>query len=231
MKYILAFSFFIASFFSMAQNDSTAFNRPDIPGDLVVDVGFNFWTQRTTHFKPSVWPSKSVGVYYMTRKALSKKFSFYFGLGLGLEKYSLGDTLTLKTVNKGVAIDTLPILKKDDLRKNKLAVNYVEIPLELRFHPSGTVTGEGFFIGIGGLLGYRFSSHTKIKYDDAGGDVITQKIKGDYGLNDFRYGAMFKFGFKGVSLYYKHFFNTLFEQPLEGKQPTSFSVGVSLMGF
>ncbi|WP_425392738.1 outer membrane beta-barrel protein [Ekhidna sp.] len=238
MKYLLGALFSLSLLVVSAQE----LKRPDIPGDLMVDVGFNVWSSMPGDLERSVWSSKSIGLYYSKRKVLSGKLSFNYGVGLGLEKMSLGDTVTLAsnysdnndTPNnpdddfiRPVALITNP----ENFAKNKLATTYLDIPFELRFHPLGTEDGEGLFIGAGGIVGLRLNAHTKWKYDN-NGETTRQKIGGKFNLNSFRYGYQVRAGFKGVHLFYKRYLSNVFNDEFaDGSNPVMTTIGINVTGF
>ena len=168
MRYLYGLILILTAFVSFSQSE---IRKPDFPGNLSFDIGFNIWSKMPKGTDRETWPSKSFGMYYQNRKGLFNKFSFIYGLGLTMEKIGLGDS-TLIQNNGKITIDTIPSTQISNITKNKLAIMYMELPLELRFHPKGTIDGEGLFISAGPMIGLRLSSHTKWKY----GDTI-EKIK------------------------------------------------------
>lgn len=236
MKYIFGFVLFVCVGSLFGQDEPA---RPDVPGEVMVDVGLNYWDKEPLFVDQKGWSSKSIGIYYSKRKGLAEKFSFYYGMGLGMEKVSLGDSLTLSSgvVFNGSNGDSLAAValvgldSRISYDKNRLAMTYLDIPLEMRFHPGGTQDGEGFFIGAGGVVGLRLNSHSKLKYDDAGETVI-EKVKGGYNLSALRYGVQFRLGFKGVHLFYKKYFNDTFKDAFSnGVNPRMTSIGINVTGF
>ncbi len=90
--------------------------------------------------------------------------TFNPAIGITAEKLRLDNNLNFQTTtDNSIVFDTLR--NRGDLRTNKIAINYLEIPFELKYYPTRTVDGEGMFLSIGGILGARIESHTKIKYD------------------------------------------------------------------
>ncbi|MEM9895595.1 MAG: hypothetical protein AAF789_04440 [Bacteroidota bacterium] len=227
MKYIFTLLFLSLALFSLAQE---TFNRPDIPGEIMVDIGLNYWDEEPPGLEQRGFPSKHVGIYYMRRKALNNKFSFYFGLGLGMDKFSLGDSSTLLTTVDTLIVPNEIAAPGVSFNKNRLAVTYLEIPLNLRFHPAGTQDGEGFFIGVGAMVGLRLNSHSKWKYDQ-GDETIITKNKGSFNLNPVRFGLQGRVGFRGVHLFYKRYFSEVFDSALGNVNPTHTTVGINVTGF
>lgn len=235
MKYI--FGALLALLVITASAQDGGWKRPDIPGDLMVDVGFNVWSSMPGALEKRTWSSKSIGLYYTKRKVLTGKLSFSYGLGFGLEKMSLGDSSTLASkINLGTGgndsiVSVAVIPNPYNFDKNKLAITYLDIPIELRFHPFGTEDGEGLFIGAGGIIGVRMNAHTKWKYDN-NGETTREKHSGKFNLNSFRYGYQIRAGFKGVHFFYKRYISDVFKDPFaDGSTPVLTTVGINLTGF
>ena len=127
---------------SYAQNE---LSRPDVPGELMIDIGLNYLTETPSELTQRGWPSKSIGLYYTKRKILNRNFVFNYGLGLGLEKLDFGNQHTLIQDGDELIVDEFPF--SDSPSKNRLAITYFESPLEMRFYPKGTEDGRGWFLG------------------------------------------------------------------------------------
>lgn len=224
MKYSIGVLLTFAFVFSQAQDGG--FSRPDLPGDLMVDIGINSWSDGPDTLSTLAWGSKSVGVYYTKRRAFNSKLSLQYGIGFGLEKIGFRGNTTL--------IDTLNFITEltvGEVEKNRFAMTFLDIPIDFRFHPKGTENGEGLFIGVGGILGVNMKAQTKWKY--AGGDK-TQKNAGKFNLENFRYGYQIRAGFKGVHFFYKGYLNNTFKSPIggtDGGNPSMSTFGINVTGF
>jgi hypothetical protein len=148
---------------------------------------------------------------------VSEKMTFNISLGVGSEKYAFDNDITLgygadpaDPVNEITTIDTLGF----SASKSKLATTYLDLPIEFRFGFGGNPS-DGGFLAIGAVAGVLIDSHTKVKYEVNGRNVI-DKVKDDFGLSNFRYGVSGRLGFRGVNVYYKHYFSKLFSS---GEQP------------
>lgn len=239
MKYLFGLFLLIGCGVALGQNEIA---RPDVPGDVMVDIGLNYLDQDPTFVDQAGWRSKSIGLYYLRRKAFNNKLSFNYGLGLGFEKIALGDSVTLSSGvlfngddanadNDSLASVALTSLTRGiNYDKNRLAVTYLDIPVEFRFHPKGTQDGEGLFVGIGGIVGLRMNSHMKFKFDE-GGETVIEKVKGGYNLSSTRYGIQARFGFRGVHIFYKQYFSDVFQDPIGGASPRMTTIGINVTGF
>ena len=229
MKRIASWIFTLYSTLCLSQE--SGLNRPEIPGELMIDIGLNYWTATPEELNPQGWQSKSISFYYTKRKLLGRKLSFNYGLGLGIEKYDLGTNNTLFSRHNEVAIDDFPFDTNDSpIDKNRLAVTYMDVPLDLRFYPKGTIAGEGLFVGVGVIGGVRLQSHMKWRYPEEGEDVV-QKIRGRYDLSTYRYGIQVRAGYRGTHLFFKQYLSDLFADPLDGAIPSTFTIGINFSGF
>lgn len=204
--------------------------QPDFPGDLLLDFGFNFWTEQPDNLPTHMWGSNSFGIYYNHRMRISDYLSFYPAAGFTFDKFAFKDDFTwLRAADGTISLDTLTGVS---LTKNKISSTYFEIPLELRIHPFETVKGEGFFIGLGAVGGFRIGTHTKIKYD-LDDETYKEKLYDSFGINRFRYGVQARLGFKAFHFFGKMYLNDLFESaPGDGAaNPRVFTVGASFSGF
>ena len=202
--------------------------QPNLPGEIMVDFGFNFLNGFPQQLDTKFFSSRSFGVYYQRTFPLNSRITFNPGIGIGNERLSWDrDMNFIQDTARVFSFDTLDVNPK----KNLLVFSYLEIPVEFRFYPfSKTTNGEGFFIGLGGMIGLRFESHTKIKYEFEG-DTRTEKDKSDFGLNDFRYGFIARAGWKPINVYYKYYQSELFNDGPFDTKPTMFTIGVNFSGF
>lgn len=94
----------------------------------------------------------------------------------------------------------------------------VPLHLEFDFTKKKTVddkvifkTHEALRFGIGGFAGVNLKSKQILKYEDADGNDVTQKTKGDFNTNDFVYGLSTYIGYGQTSLYLKYDLSPLFK--------------------
>ena len=219
----------ILSIQSYAQ-EGRRMKQPDLPGDLLIDFGFNLWSEEPDLLPTRLWGSNSVGLYYNRRIRFNDHFSFYPAAGFSFEKFAFDSDYTwLRDADGTYSLDTMTGISLD---KNKLTATYFEIPLEIRIHPLGTVNGEGWFIGLGVVGGARIASHTKIRYD-VGEDTRKEKLYDQFDIEPFRYGVQARFGFKVIHVYYKMYLNDLFKSAPDasGRIPQVSTLGINFSGF
>ncbi|MEP0368814.1 MAG: outer membrane beta-barrel protein [Cyclobacteriaceae bacterium] len=216
---------------SVAQDAKEKPSQPDLEGEIMLDYGFSFWDKKYEELPAKVIGSNTVALYYVRRFEINKNFSFNPAVGVSFDKYAFSgnQTWTYDASSNSVSLDSLGSV---NLTKNKLVASYFEVPLEIRYHPLGTVDGEGWFIGVGGVAGLRMSSHTKIKFD-ANSETYKEKTYANFDLNGFRYGLQFRFGFRNIHFFYKTYLNDVFKKGFDGtdRVPRASTIGINISGF
>lgn len=224
---LLALSFSINSFAQKA-------SAPDLPGALRVQVGFNFLVDHPDNMALGFWGSKSFNAHYLYSVRLGESaFSFHPGFGIGTDKFSFDDNVTLvRDLNGDVSVQPLEVSEYGDVKKTKLAATYFEVPLELRFHVNKDNFKKTAKISIGGKVGVRMSSHTKVKYERLG-EKQTLKTKDNYNLSTFRYGLQGSIGVAGIAAYFYYGLNDLFkkDEGPEGTATNQMQAGIAISVF
>jgi len=175
----------------------------------------------------------------------------YFGIvtGFGLEchnyRFDRNTTLIpdssniLGYLNRGI-----------NVKKTKLVVNYLSMPLLLEVQTKGNERKHRFHFGAGVVLGVRIASHTKIvfeeqnkefywtRYDPASGEYAdvamvkspddeTAKNHDDFHLNPFKVDATVRLGYSWVNLFGTYSLTTMFKNN-KGPELYPFSIGIAL---
>lgn len=225
----------LLSVVALAQDEER--RQPDVPGSIQIDLGFNIFQDMADTTKAGFWGSKVANIYYMydLKFGENSRFSFNPGIGVGLEKLDFDRAVTLINVTDSAQVQVAALSSLypgRPVKKSKIAINYVDVPLELRFHSNRYDHNRGFRAAIGGKVGFLFNAHTKIKLDQSD---TNRKIKDadDYRFSRFRYGLIGRIGVGNFSLYYYQSLSEVFESGAgpEGSAPTSFQVGLSITGF
>ncbi|MCU4156011.1 WG repeat-containing protein [Carboxylicivirga sp. A043] len=110
------------------------------------------------------------------------------------------------------------------LDKNKLVTTHLNMPLLMEFQVPTNRYGNTFYFSAGAIGGMRINSYNRIVYDD-NDNPHKQKKKGSYNVQQFRYGAMVRMGYRAINLFGTYYFSTLFE---ENKGPELYPVSVGL---
>src|SRR5690606_33690517 len=120
-----------------------------------------------------------------------------------------------------------------EISVNTTAINYLDIPLEFRYHLNKNDYSKGFRFALGGKVGFLMNAHTKVEITEPSG--LTKKIKTrqDLGLSPIRYGVYSRVGLAGFNLWAYYGLNQVFK---EGQGPfateaTQFNFGISVALF
>ena len=183
--------------------------RPGEPGFTSGD--FNLRTGKSTNI--ALW-------IFRTDVGLTKdrKFRLTYGLTMEWNNYRF-DTDLRTSFRKG----STPYVFRDSVSfsKNKLALDYFTVPLMLGFD---TKPGKGgISMGIGGNIGYLYSSRIKQISEERS----KQKIKGNFDVKPWRVQVVGEVGLGPVKLYGAYTPETIFERDLD-MHP--YSIGLRLGG-
>jgi hypothetical protein len=220
--------------------------RPDIPGNFLIDFGFNTAVSPPLNFTQGFWGSRTLNLYYhYPIRVFNSKFTFNPGGGFAFERFKLTNNYTLSntpgTDGSFSLVQATDILTtRASIDKSMLVANYFDVmPIEVRFDTNPKDVGRSFHAAIGARVGLLLESHTKINYSD-GGNSITYKDKQSHGLNSFRYGVYSRIGVGNLSFFWFYNFSPYFAS---GKGPhnsgldltttnmNTMTMGISLNGF
>ncbi len=206
--------------------------RPDVPGTFLIELGWNSLMDTPELMEMNTFGSRTINLIYFWQVEVGQTGLFFMpGVGLGLERYKFDNDYTIVQDSDGeVSFDNIEDLSPD---KSLLKANYVDIPIELRYYLNRQDPKRSFNIGVGGKFGYRYSSHTKIKYEE-GGDNAIVKNKKPFGMNDFRYGITGRIGYGGLTLFAYWELSEKFKSgdgPLGTDDVKNVMFGISFTGF
>lgn len=209
--------------------------RPNIPSDLNIEFGFNQLTNRPSNIGIKFFGSRTFNVsYQFPIKLLGEKSGLTLnpGIGIGSDKFEFTNNQNL-FINPSLGResskleDVTEVYGEDiNLRRNNLAMNYFEIPLDLRFHLNKNNYNKGFRFSVGAKIGYLYGAHTKVKYESA--EFGTRQVKDaqNYGLEKFRYAISLKAGSPGFYAWGNFYLNDVWQK---GRGP--FATQASLINF
>ncbi|MCB9188439.1 MAG: PorT family protein [Flavobacteriales bacterium] len=173
--------------------------------------------------------SLGVDAYMFHDHPMNKKGTLAWALGVGYSGMNVhhNGQFIYQVEGENVTTHLLPYPDGLNVKKNKISLNYVEIPFELRIRTMNhsieerNVANFRFYLGFkGGVL---VNSHTKYRDEES-------KVK-VYDIDNlllYRYGPTLRIGFKKLSFHAFYSMTSIFE---EGKGPElyPFSVGLCWM--
>ena len=213
---------------------------------LIFDIGFSNWTDKTNYeqakadavlgpdlssndFKLKTVKSVNVNIwFFMQRMNLIRHYvNLKYGLGLELNNYRFKSNISfdeggITPWNPSQNIPH-PFVFRDsvDFSKNKLAADYVTIPLMLNFRTNPNYSDKGISISAGVSMGYLYSSRNK-QVSDARGK---EKNRGDYDLEQWKFSYVGELGLGPVHLYGSYSPKSIFKNDLNF---TPYNIGIRL---
>jgi hypothetical protein len=192
------------------------------------DVYTSIWMDMPTGIKTRTI-NQGANVFLMYNHMLSDNgFSFAGGLGVSSENLYLKDAYIPNVKSDSIAFTDLP--SGVNLKRSKLNVTYIDIPLEVRY-----VTDSKMRFTLGMKFGFAVDSKTKMVGDgfDSEGTLgygTKEKHKDVDQLESTRFGVQARIGYKWVHLYGYYSLNKVFKAD-KGPQMYPISVGVTFMPF
>ena len=206
----LSTNWFIFDFGFSNFTDNTNYAAAKASGFIGQDVGPDQFDLRT---------GKSVNVniwFFMQRLNMVKHVvNLKYGLGLELNNYHFDEDRVRFSKNPTVITIDHTLSPK----KNKLAVDYITVPMMLNFNfTPDRYNGFGFSAGVS--AGYRYSARQKIKMD---GDKA--KIHDDFDLAKWRIAYIGELNIGFVKLYGSYAMDNMWDKGLDW---TPYNVGLRL---
>jgi len=198
----------------------------------ILDLGFSNFNDNTNYssaaaqsfgpgsnedwFKLRSWKSRNVNVWFFMQKLNIAKHvvNLKYGLGLELNNYFLDDErVHLQKNPTKFVMDPLAT----DLKKNKLAADYLTVPvmLNINFSPK---RGRGYGISAGVSAGYLYSAREKTK--NSNGDV--KKLHDDFDLEKWKISYVGELLLGPVKLYGSYATKSMWSKGLD---QTPYTVG------
>lgn len=214
---------------------------------FVFDFGFSNWSDKTSYAaagsflinrpgSPALDKSdfklrngKSINVnfwIFMQKLSLVKNnVNLKYGLGLELNNYRFRSAVSFKEngvvpYTNGVQTNA-PFVFRDSIAfsKNKLAADYLTVPLMLNFAANNRHGKPTISASFGVSAGYLYSQRNKQRSDERG----KEKNKGDYDMERFKLSYIGELGLGPVKLYGSYSPKTIFERGLDVKP---FNIGI-----
>ncbi len=166
--------------------------------------------------------------FFMQRINLIKKYvNLKYGLGIEYDNYRYKTSSNLSYLEKNTFLNSLqapsPIVIRDSIgfSKNKLALNYITVPLMLNFITNPANAKKGLSLSMGLSAGYLYGVRNKQKSEERG----KEKNRGDYDLERFKLSYIAEIGLGPVRLYGSYSPNSIFSKGLVMKP---YTIGIRL---
>ena len=186
----------------------------------------NLFHKENNGFKTS-WSSRGVAMYYMHDFPIkNSRISLAPGIGFSHVSYYHNSQLTEDST--GTYFNPIPNFKdNDDFKQRKLAVNYLDIPLELRFFSKPNEKGNMFKFAVGFRASLKLTAVSK--ENNRVNDYYKKiKTKGYDDVALFRGGPTLRLGYGGFIIFAFYSITEFFNN--NGPAMTPFSIGISITG-
>jgi hypothetical protein len=142
------------------------------------------------------------------------------GLGFSWNNYRFNKKIVLTT------FDTLSYLNDTLIKKSKLTVSLLRVPLLFEFHIPINNSKNIIYISAGAVGALRIGTHSKQTYI-VKGDLNANKNYNDFYLNPLFYSLDFRMGIDNFGLYFNYQPMSLFKNN-KGPELYGWSIGISL---
>lgn len=216
---------------------------------LVFDIGFANWTDKTDYaaatadgyivnkpgspdlstndLKLKTVKSVNVNIWlFMQRLNLIKHYlNLKYGLGLEMNNYRFTHDISFNEggVNPYNPLQDIPhpFIFQDSvtLKKNKLAADYVTIPIMINLTSNPNDSHKGISLSAGVSMGYLYSSRNKQRSDQRG----KEKNRGDYDLEKWKFSYVGELGLGPIRLYGSYSPKSIFKKDLNF---TPYNIGI-----
>jgi hypothetical protein len=232
MRFIISLLFVLSLSFNYLQaQDEEVIQKVNKAKDrIVAEFSLDQLIGKPDDFKLSAF-SRGFNIYFMYDLVLGKSpISIAPGVGIGTNNYYHRSLITSDSL-----MTYFTPLDKDeyDIKKNKLGLTYVDIPVELRFRSKPNKKNTSWKLATGFKLGFRIADKWKYKGLDPrsgtpGEEVKFKEFNVD-NLERLRYGVTLRGGYGALNLFVHYYFSDIFES---GKGPgfNPISFGISING-
>ncbi|MEJ7627664.1 MAG: outer membrane beta-barrel protein [Ferruginibacter sp.] len=184
----------------------------------------------SSDFKLKAGKSVNVNIWFFMQKInlIKQNVSIKYGLGLELNNYRYKSGITYKESGMlpyGGPQTNMPFVFRQDsiaFSKNKLAADYLTIPIMLNFASTPSDNKKGITLSAGVSAGYLYSQRNKQKSDAFG----EQKNKGEYDLEKFKISYIAELGLGPIRLYGSYSTKSMYERGLDIR-PYTFGFRIS----
>lgn len=151
----------------------------------------------------------------------NSNFKVYLAGGFDWTLIRLRDNVTIQK-----NLPTLTALPESvEFSKNRFSSSYVHIPLNFEIRTKENDKGKRFYFVLGPEVSFLLGGKVKQISDEFG----KQKQYDNYHFQSVRYGGSFRFGYGGLGLFTKYYFNDMFDTPAQaGLKNMSFGITFGL---
>ncbi|OJW66621.1 MAG: hypothetical protein BGO68_01560 [Candidatus Amoebophilus sp. 36-38] len=204
---------------------------------LVVDWGIaSLLHAPTNNMALNFWRSREFGgsLYYNIPIGKSH-FMASFGIGMSNADYLFKDNNILDRSRTNRKTEIKPakniVTGNTEIQKTMFSINYADFIGEIRFNSNKEEPQEGFFIAVGGHIGFQFLPATHIHYKEDKQNKV-RITKESFNVRKYRLGMIARIGWTRFGVFYKHTLSGLFDEngpSQEAILPVSAGISINLL--
>jgi len=162
----------------------------------------------------------NLGIVQQKLNVIDHKINLVYGLNLDFNKFSYENDFFIDTESASWSTNAIT----QDVKKNRLAVKYVQIPVMINFESNKGHHSKSFRLNAGGFAGMRIGSNQKVKFESDFNGNKKVKTRDDFNLENFQYGLRGEVGFSTYQL------NDMFENQT-AEELRGLNIGVMVVPF
>ncbi len=220
---VLVFS--LQSVFAQESRDVEPVQEVERKDQLMIDFNYENFVNGPSNvdFK---WYNRGINVQYLYDIHIVKnRFTIGIGAGFSSQNYYGNGYLTQDTLSNG-KVGTVWETRDEDYDRNKVSVNYLEVPLELRYRSKINERGYQWRFTVGAKYGYLIDVHDKLILSN--GDKFKTYNFPD--VEDYRYGVLTRIGYGKVNLTAYYSVSPFFKDG-KGQEMNQLSIGIGITPF
>lgn len=188
------------------------FSRFDLGLSKYLDNGSFTLSPQNDFLESKTWKSSNVGFDLLEMAYRFNSYvKIYLSAGFDWNHMRLKRNVTILPDKPELSYKTESI----DFKKNRFSSSYLRVPLGIQLRTKDDSKGRKAYFVAGPEIGVLLNGKVK-QVSKAQGK---KKIKDDYNFEPFRYGAYVRFGYGGLGVFSKYYFNDVFA---EGQGPADF---------
>jgi hypothetical protein len=152
----------------------------------------------------------------------NNNFKIYIGSGVDWTHMRLKKNITI--LPDQPMLDT--VQENIDFKKNRFSSTYLRVPLSFQIRTNDDQKGNKMYFVFGPEIGFLVNGKTKQVSDERG----KEKVKDDFNLNPFRYGAFARLGYDDFGIYVKYYNTDVFADNQGPKDLKNLNFGI-MIGF
>lgn len=189
-----------------------------------MDLGLNQFTQpggkipNGTSYDLDPLGSRYIAFSSNIKVPLSRSVRIKTGIELSWFNFMFEGNRRVRNTDSGAEFFRTP----EELEKSKMTVAYANLPVMIEYGRRSNLFG----FGVGGYVGYRIGSYTKVM-ENMNGVTNKDRTHNNLSLNNLRYGLSAQARVYRVTLFFNYDLNSLFAQD-RGPELQAFAFGVRI---